>query len=116
MLPTTRKKLRAKKEDIGAEYPLVIALALKEEFGGSRQTIKRLARWTGASERTVQNWLGGVRGPSGPHLVALARHSDGIHFAYLSLTGRVGAPDSNVSTSVELLREALSLLTARRTS
>jgi hypothetical protein len=89
MLPTTRKNLRGKKEEIGAEYPMAIAMALKEELGGSRQSIKKLARWTGASERTVQNWLGGVRGPSGPHLVALARHSPAVHFAYLSMTGRV---------------------------
>ncbi|HDR9511829.1 TPA: hypothetical protein QDC03_007064 [Burkholderia cepacia] len=116
MLPTTRKKLREKKDEIGAEYPLAIAMALKEEFDGSRQTIKRLARWTGASERTVQNWLGGVRGPSGPHLVALAKHSPAVHFAYLSMTGRVDGPELDVSASVVLLREALALLTTRRPS
>jgi hypothetical protein len=33
MLPTTRKKLREKREEIGAEYPLAIAMALKEELG-----------------------------------------------------------------------------------
>ncbi|MFM0663331.1 helix-turn-helix domain-containing protein [Paraburkholderia sediminicola] len=116
MLPTTRKNLREKEEEIGAEYPLAIAMALKEELGGSRQTIKKLARWTGASERTVQNWLGGVRGPSGPHLVALAKHSPAVHFAYLSMTGRADGPASEVSASVLLLREALALLTARRPS
>jgi hypothetical protein len=116
MLPTTRKNLRAKKEEIGAEYPMAIAMALKEEFGGSRQSIKKLSRWTGASERTVQNWLGGVRGPSGPHLVTLARHSPAVHFAYLSMTGRVDGPASDVNASVALLREALDLLTACRFS
>lgn len=50
-------------------------MALREELEGSRQSIKMLVRWTGASERTVQNWLGGVRGPSGPHPVALAKQS-----------------------------------------
>jgi hypothetical protein len=114
MLPRTRKKLHWKNEEIGAEYPLAIAMALKEELGGSRQTIKKLARWTGASERTVQNWLGGVRGPSGPHLVALAKHSPAVHFAYLSMTGRADEPASDISASVALLQEALSLLTARR--
>jgi len=114
MLPTTRKNLREKEGEIGAEYPLAIALALKEELGGSRQTIKKLSRWTGASERTVQNWLGGVRGPSGPHLVALAKHSPAVHFAYLSMTGRADEAASDVDASVVLLREALALLTARR--
>lgn len=111
MLPTTRKNLHEKKEEIGAEYPMAIAIALKEELGGSRQSIKKLSRWTGASERTVQNWLGGVRGPSGPHLVALAKHSPAVHLAYLSMTGRANGPDSEVSASVVLLRKALALLT-----
>jgi len=113
MLPTTRKNLRWKKEEIGAEYPLAIAMALKEELGGSRHTIKKLSRWTGASERTVQNWLGGVRGPSGPHLVALAKHLPAVHHAYLTMTGRVDGPATDVNASVVLLREALALLTAR---
>ena len=112
MLPTTRKKLPKQKEEIGAEYPLAIAIALKEELGGSRQTIKKLARWTGASERTVQNWLGGVRGHSGPHLVALAKHSSAVHSAYLSMTGRADDQAPDVNASVNLLREALVLLTA----
>ncbi|PQV51884.1 hypothetical protein [Paraburkholderia sp. BL21I4N1] len=112
MLPTTRKNLHKEKAEIGAEYPLAIAIALKEELGGSRQTIKKLARWTGASERTVQNWLGGVRGPSGPHLLALAKHSSAVHFAYLSMTGRAGDHAPDVNASVNLLRQALVLLTA----
>ncbi|NRE52088.1 homeobox domain-containing protein [Burkholderia pseudomallei] len=116
MLPTTRKKLRATKDEIGAEYPLAIAMALKDELGGSRHTIKRLARWTGASERTVQNWLSGIRGPSGPHLVALAKHSPAVHFAYLSMTGRIEGLELDVSASVVLLREALALLTASHSS
>ncbi|MFC5431573.1 hypothetical protein ACFPTO_22605 [Paraburkholderia denitrificans] len=72
MLPKTSKKLRDQQhEKIGAEYPLAIAMALKKDFGDSRRMIKTLERWTGASGRTVQNWLSAVRGPSGPHLLAL---------------------------------------------
>jgi hypothetical protein len=111
MLPATRKKLRLKKEVAVAEYPLAIAMALREEVGGSRQSIKKLARWTGASERTVQNWLGGVRGPSGPHLVALATHSAAVHTAYLSMTGRENAAIEDIAASVALLQDALALLT-----
>lgn len=114
MLPTTRKNLRGKKEEIGAEYPLAIAMALKEEMGGSRHSIKKLARWTGASERTVQNWLGGVRGPSGPHLVALARHSAAVHVAYMSMTGRVDDSGADVSAGVALIKKGLDVLTALR--
>lgn len=45
-------------------------------------------RWTGASERTVKYWLAGERGPSGDHLIALARHSDAVLFMLFALAGR----------------------------
>jgi hypothetical protein len=114
MLPITRKNLREKKEEIGAEYPLAISMAIREEFGGSRQTIKKLARLTGASERTVQNWMSGVRGPNGPCFVALAKHSPAVHLAYLSMTNRADGAESDVSAAIVLLRQAITLLTAGR--
>ena len=111
MLPKTSKNLRRNDASmVGSEYPLVIALALKGEIGDSRRAIKTLTRWTGASERTVQNWLSAVRGPSGPHLVALAKHSSAVHEAYLALTGRSEASAPQIQMSVALLREALGLL------
>jgi hypothetical protein len=112
MLPEIRKNLHKKKAEIGAEYPLAISMAIKEELGGSRQTIKKLARWTGASERTVQYWLSGVRGPSGPCLVALARHSPAVHLAYLSMASRAGETESDITAAVILLQEAISLLSS----
>lgn len=112
MLPKTRKNLRDTKETPAAEYPLAIAVALHQELGGSRQAIKKLARWTGASERTVQNWMSAVRGPSGPHLVVLARHCAAVHSALLALSGRENKLDTDISASVALLREATALLTA----
>jgi hypothetical protein len=45
-------------------------------------------RWTGASERTVKYWFSGERGPSGDHLIALARHSDAALCGVLALAGR----------------------------
>jgi hypothetical protein len=45
-------------------------------------------RWTGASERTVKYWFAGERGPSGDHLIALARHSDAVLYVVLALAGR----------------------------
>lgn len=44
--------------------------------------------WTGANERTVKNWLAGVSGPSGEHLVELVRQSDAVAEAFLILAGR----------------------------
>jgi hypothetical protein len=111
MLPKTSKKLRDEQPDkIGAEYPLAIAMALHKDFGDSRRMIKSLERWTGASGRTVQNWLLAVRGPSGPHLVALAKHSPSVHFAYLALAERADPMARNVDTALELIREAMALL------
>ena len=57
--------------------------------------IKMAMRWTGASERTVKYWLAGERGPSGDHLIALARHSDAVLFVLLALAGRLVVEDGD---------------------
>jgi hypothetical protein len=54
-------------------YPGAIAYALKCELGSTHQAVKIIRRWTGAGERTVKNWLAGISGPSGQHLVELIR-------------------------------------------
>jgi hypothetical protein len=97
-----------------AEYPRVIAMALKEEIGYSHQAIKTLSRWTGASERTAQNWLSAVRGPSGPDMIALAQHSSAVHNAYLVMAGRSAESAAEIGATILLLREALALLTSGR--
>jgi len=50
--------------------------------------VKTVMRWTGAGERTVKNWFAGSSGPSGQHLIALARHSDEVLAVLLALAGR----------------------------
>ena len=50
--------------------------------------VKIVASWTGANEKTVKNWFAGRYGPSGEHLVALARHSDEVLGTFLALAGR----------------------------
>lgn len=47
-----------------------------------------VAIWTGASEKTIKNWFAGCYGPTGAHLVGLARHADDVLGAFLALTGR----------------------------
>lgn len=42
----------------------------------------------GPGECTVKDWFAGRYGPSGEHLVALARHSDEVLVALLTLSGR----------------------------
>ena len=85
-------------------YALVIAGALHDQLGDSHR-IKTVARWTGASERTVKNWLAGSSGPSGEHLIALARNSDEVFDAILILTGR--NPAAGGAKTVSELRATL---------
>lgn len=77
----------------------MIAVALRNEFGNNRQTVKTIMGWTGASERTVKNWLAATHGPSGEHLVHLARHSDEIFELFLLMADR-----KPVLTTVTLMR------------
>lgn len=65
-----------------------IASALKRSLGDSRAGAKIVASWTGANEKTVKNWFAGRYGPSGEHLVALARHSDEVLGMFLAMAGR----------------------------
>jgi len=71
-----------------AGYAVAIAAALRRELGDTRQAIKSARRWTGASERTVKYWFNGSRGPSGEHLIALARNSDAVLETFLDRAGR----------------------------
>ncbi len=69
-------------------YPEAIAYALQNQLGSTHQATKTVMRWTGAGERTVKNWLAGISGPSGHHLVELIRHSDEVLEILLLLAGR----------------------------
>jgi len=74
-------------ENLGP-YPRAVAYALKCELGSTHQAVKIIRRWTGAGERTVKNWMAGISGPSGQHLVDLIRHSDDVLAVLLILAGR----------------------------
>jgi hypothetical protein len=69
-------------------YSRAIAYALKCELGSTHQATKIVMGWTGAGERTVKNWLAGISGPSGDHLVKLIRHSEYVLPVLLILGGR----------------------------
>ena len=74
-------------ENLGS-YPRAIAYALKCELGPTHQAVKIIRKWTGAGERTVKNWLAGISGPSGQHLVDLIRNSDNVLQVLLIMAGR----------------------------
>jgi hypothetical protein len=69
-------------------YAASIARALRGELGDSHQAIKTVMRWTGATDRTAKNWVTGTRGPTGEHLISLARHSDSVFEVMVRATGR----------------------------
>ncbi len=90
MLPKAGKTLHRgpRKPDRHGTFEQAIADALKRELGLTHQAVKTLMAWTGASERTAKHWLAGTHGPSGRHLVDLARHSDAVLFYFLSAADR----------------------------
>jgi len=63
-------------------------VVLRNQLGTTHQAVKIIMRWTGAGERTVKNWLAGISGPSGQHLVDLFRHFDDVLEVLLHLAGR----------------------------
>jgi hypothetical protein len=69
-------------------YALAVAYALKSQLGTTHRAVKTIMQWTGAGERTVKNWLAGVSGPNGQHLVDLVRNSDEVLDVLLLLAGR----------------------------
>lgn len=75
------------------DYRSAIAIALRDELGLTQRAVKTAMRWTGASERTVKYWIAGERGPSGEHLIALARHSDIVFHMVLMLADRYDDED-----------------------
>jgi hypothetical protein len=90
MFPKTGKKLHQRLQNPAAngEFEKEVAAALKAELGSTHQAVKTVMSWTGASERTVKHWLAGTHGPNGPHLIALARHSEEVMMFFLAAAGR----------------------------
>ena len=90
MLPKKGKVLPkgSRGNGAGVEFNQKVAAALRAELGSTRPAVKTVMSWTGASERTVKNWLVGTHGPNGDHFVALVCHSDEVLKALLMMAGR----------------------------
>jgi hypothetical protein len=69
-------------------FAMKIASASTSELKDRNSRAKLVAGWTGANERTVKNWISGRYAPCGRHLVVLARHSDQVLNAILSMADR----------------------------
>src|SRR3954470_9728766 len=88
MFPKTDNKFPEGSAPRHGGYASSIAEALRTELGQSHRATKTVMRWTGASDRTAKNWLSGCCGPSGRHLICLARESDTVLATVLGLAGR----------------------------
>ncbi len=69
-------------------YVTTISEALRRDLGSSAPAIKTIMRWTGASNRAAKYWLAGERGPGGWHLIQLAKNSDAVLHAILTMADR----------------------------
>jgi hypothetical protein len=69
-------------------FAMKIALALRSDLKDRSSRAKLVVGWTGASERTVKNWILGRYAPCGRHLVLLAQHSEQVLDAILSMADR----------------------------
>jgi hypothetical protein len=69
-------------------FAKLISTALRASLRGQSSSVKTVARWTGANERTVKNWLAGDRAPTGDHFLRLAANSPAVLAAFLAAIHR----------------------------
>lgn len=86
MFPKEGKKARAHQKP--KDYAYAISCVLRSELGSSSRATKTLTSWTGATDRTVKDWMSGRYGPSGQHLIALAGRCDAVLSLVLVMAGR----------------------------
>lgn len=70
------------------DFALAISSALHREFGDTHAAVKTVVALTRANERAVKNWFLAKNGPTGQHLVDLARNSEEVLQLVLTLAGR----------------------------
>ena len=89
MFPKTGNKFQKRAQRLSeADYAAAISEALKAELGTSASATKQIQRWTGAADRTARNWLNGVVGPRGHHLMELAGESDAVLSVIITMMAR----------------------------
>lgn len=113
--PELGGKLHHSQNDVGAQprHASLLSDALHREARRERGAVKRLMRWSGASERAVKAWLSGASQPRADHLISLMAHSDEICGAVLCAAGRSTAlPAAEVMAVRLLLSEASDRLAA----
>lgn len=113
--PELGGKLYESKAGVDEQPPQTSLLteALIREARRERGAVKRLRRWTGASEGAVKGWLCGRSQPRADHLIALMAHSDQILAAVLTAAGRASTmPIAEIIAARRLVHEAAQKLDA----
>lgn len=87
-------------------YALAIQKALRAEYGHLKSMVQEITETTGASSGAVKNWLAGVNGPSGEHLIKLMAASDEVYDAVQALAG---LPNIN-NEARQRIRQAIAAL------
>ena len=64
--------------DSDAQLAKIIASALREDFGDTPSSIKKIGRLTSANLRAIKNWYSGKNAPNSRYLLILARMSPTI--------------------------------------
>lgn len=91
----------------------LLADALRREARRERGAVKRLMRWSGASEGAVKAWLCGRSQPRADRLIALMAQSDQILSAVLTAAGRTSTmPIAEIVEARRLVHEAAQKLDA----
>jgi hypothetical protein len=79
---------RHRREPRNPSFAKLVSTALRASLRGQSSSIKTVALWTGANERTVKNWFAGSRAPSGDHFLGLAANSPAVLAAFLAAIHR----------------------------
>lgn len=74
---------------------LLIAKALREDYGALGSAVKRIGRRIGANPRAIRNWYEGRNAPNSVHLLLLAQSSPRVFEALLELIGRTDLLDAH---------------------
>jgi hypothetical protein len=105
MLPNTGNEFPiGRQRPSEADYARCISEALRSELGTTRAATKTVMRWTGSSDHTARNWINGIVGPSGYHLVCLARESLAVTNTMLRMANR---PELMLSLDIHAAEVAL---------
>ena len=94
-------------------FAVMVATVLRGRFGDRPAAIKIVARWTGASERTVKNWFGGHCAPRGHFFQILVLNCPEMLDAFLlSVGGGDRLAFAKLMAAQRALKDALVLIEA----